>query len=513
MKQMIAACLGLALMGFVSVAQAEIVQGYLELRWGDPLSIQGKPEPPPRFVATLVTDGGLRHTLDPAQARRAAVDLYALASRRVAVEFSRSKRGGARLIEAIVPADRPWLPASSKALVAPKAVLGNTRWVTIACKFKGIAEEQKPVSFFQGQYGTAPGQLGHYWQEVSYGKINLAGSSAHGWFNLPQPRSYYVDTDAGGYSYADLNRLFNDCAAAADPRVDFSSVQGVNLMFNGNLDGFAWGGDSCGLLDGVEKCLRSTWIPAGVFEHLATLAHEMGHGYGLPHSNNSDGDNVTYDNPWDLMSGFGHNAVVDATYGPLPKHLNIIQRDRLGWVDAARKLILSKTQVATDVLLDRASLGATGNLQMIQLEEESLGTPGITHPKFTLEVRKRSGKYEAQLAGDAVIIHEVYPGSAYSLDADNPPADLSNNEGSMFKVGEYWLSRDRQYMVRVKAETASGFIVSIARPRFTGGPQSPRIKSSRVPAAPEPPIHRTGSDCIGSASARCSPPVLQAGPR
>ena len=77
--------------------------------------------------------------------------------------------------------------------------------------------EQKPVSFFQGQYGTNAGQLGHYWKDVSYNKIDLTGSSAYGWFTLPQPRSFYVTT-VDGEEEANLDQLFKDCAAAADPR-------------------------------------------------------------------------------------------------------------------------------------------------------------------------------------------------------------------------------------------------------------------------------------------------------
>src|SRR3546814_2528513 len=55
---------------------------------------------------------------------------------------------------------------------------------------------------------------------------------------------------------------------------------------------------------------------------------------------------------------------------------------------------------------------------------------------YTLEARRRTGTYESALAGDAMIIHTVEDyGTAYSVDADVPPADVSNNEGSMFKPG------------------------------------------------------------------------------
>ncbi|HEY5971528.1 MAG TPA: hypothetical protein VIT22_06065 [Pseudoxanthomonas sp.] len=482
-------------MGSFSAAQAEIVQGRLELRWGDPIPASGKPEPSARFVATLVTDGGTRHALDPMQARRAAVDLYALANRRVAVEFSPSKRGGGvRSIEAIVPVDRPWLPASSKALVAPKAVIGNTRWVTIACKFSDIATEQKTIAFFRGQYGTNPGQVGHYWREVSYGKISLTGSDAYGWFTLPQPRSHYVAM-VNGEEDADLNLLFDDCTAAADSTVDFNGVQGVNMMFNGDLDGYAWGGGRCGVaLDGPGRCLSTTWNPPWAFNNLAPFAHEMGHGYGLPHSNNSDGDDDTYDNPWDVMSDGWSNAVSNATYGSLPKHINTRQRDRLGWVDAARKLTVPAGGAAKNVVLDRASLAGSANRQMIVLPLAAADAKG--NVSYTVEARGPTGNYEAALAGKAVIIHGINAGGiAYSMDADVPPADTSNNEGSMFKVGETWISPDGSQRVKVDSATVDGFVVTIGWPRETGGNQRPRQRpASVVPAALGPSQEGSSAD-------------------
>src|SRR3546814_16481645 len=72
---------------------------------------------------------------------------------------------------------------------------------------------------------------------------------------------------------------------------------------------------------------------------------------------------------------------------------------------------------------------------------------------YTLEARRRTGTYESALAGDAMIIHKVEDyGTAYSVDAAVPPADVSNNEGSMFKPGEAWQSPDRSRWIRVSTE-------------------------------------------------------------
>ena len=489
MRAALACGLGWTLITAAPQVQAQIVQGQLQLQWGDPRGGPGQVKRPGKFVVTLVTDDGKRQVLDPTQARIAAGDLHALANRRVAVDFAALPRSAGRgKIEAIVPADnlgQPYDPAVPlKAGPTAKAIAGVTRWVTLACKFSDIQTEQKTVEFFRGQYGTQPGQLGHYWAEVSYGKVSLAGSDAYGWFTLPQPRSFYITGDGDGK--ANLDKLFEDCAAAADPTVDFTVVQGINMMFNADLDGFAWGGGACGPLEGVaNRCIRNTWNPPWAFNNLAPLAHEMGHGYGLPHSDNSDGDDDPYDNPWDVMSDGWRNAVADATYGSLPKHINIYQRDRLGWMDAARKLTVTAGGPRVTVNLDTASSATSLNTRMVVF-----AIPQEPGALYTLEARKRAGSYETNLAGNAVIIHRVVnDGMAHSLDASVPPATVSNNEGSMFKVGETWISPHNAYWVTVESETATGFVVSLGpQPRFMGGPAPVRRSPGGTTSASQPAV-------------------------
>ncbi|HET6782703.1 MAG TPA: hypothetical protein VFH12_02615, partial [Pseudoxanthomonas sp.] len=123
--------LGAALMAGALQAQAQIVQGQLQLQWGDPRRDAGQAKRPGKLLVALVTDDGKRQALDPVQARIAAGDLYALAHRRVAVDFGADSRGAARgKVEAIVPVDDLGQAYDAavplKAGSVAKAVVGTT---------------------------------------------------------------------------------------------------------------------------------------------------------------------------------------------------------------------------------------------------------------------------------------------------------------------------------------------------------------------------------------------------
>ena len=106
-----------------------------------------------------------------------------------------------------------------------------------------------------------------------------------GWYNLPRPRSYYVyDQDGDGEDLKDVNgkRLMEDCIAAADADVFFPDFWGINLMFNGDIVVGGWGGRGRLTLDGQTRFWGVTHISE--YAGISTVAHEMGHAFGLKHS-------------------------------------------------------------------------------------------------------------------------------------------------------------------------------------------------------------------------------------
>ena len=176
-------------------------------------------------------------------------------------------------------------------------ITGSHPWVTVLCRFSDYpATEPHPLTWYEGLMGgTEPG-VDHYWRELSFDQANVAGSGAHGWYDLPQPRATYVNDTTGD---ANLTLLKNDCAAVADADIHFPDYVGINFQFNESLGGFSWGGGSTLAIDGVTKFYRMTWL-ADWADHV-TYTHEMGHGFGLPHSSGPYGQ--VYDSNWDVMSG------------------------------------------------------------------------------------------------------------------------------------------------------------------------------------------------------------------
>jgi hypothetical protein len=85
---------------------------------------------------------------------------------------------------------------------------------------------------------------------------------------------------------------------------------------------------------------------------------------------------------------------------------------------------------------------------------------------YVIETRKRIGLYDGNLADSAVIIHEVdttRSQPSWIQDAQIPPADISNNPGSLFVVGESWVDPGGVFQVSVTGETADAFVVNVQR--------------------------------------------------
>ncbi len=355
-----------------------------------------------------------------------------------------------------------------------ESITGSQPWVNLLCKFSDVSAEPKALSYFTGlMSNTYPG-LDHYWREVSYNNINIVGSASQNWKTLPNPRSFYVydknsDGDTDDPGEADLTPLFNDCTAIHDADVYFPNFVGINLMFNDLLDCCAWGGSRTATLDGVTKNYRVTWEPPWGYENHGVMAHEMGHGWGWPHSSGPYG--ATYDSRWDVMSDIWNSCPPeDPTYGCVGQGTISYHKDLGAWVPSARKFVPPLNTVTT-IEIDRLNQpGSSTNYLMARIPIPA------SSQFYTVEARRFAG-YDGngKIPAEAIVIHHVdstRSNDAWVVDADGNlngvcliPDEETNcdpdDAGAQWTPGETYTDAANSIQIRVNSITATGFSVTI----------------------------------------------------
>ncbi|MEJ5224639.1 MAG: S-layer homology domain-containing protein, partial [Anaerolineales bacterium] len=222
------------------------------------------------------------------------------------------------------------------------------------------------------------------------------------------------------------------------------------------LDGYAWGGYRWLTLDGVYGRWNLTWEPPWAYSDITIVAHEMGHGFGLPHSSGMYG--AVYDNVWDVMSDADANCAkaTHVTYGCLGQHTIAYHKDMLGWIPPAYKYTVPYTTGAS-------TPQTTSNLHLMA----QIPVLGSSTRFYTLEARNFYG-YDVKLPGKAVIIHEVLttraePAKVVDVDLNGNTGDA----GAMWVVGETFQDSANQVSVAVLAASGDNFQV-----RVTNGTQT-----------------------------------------
>ncbi len=444
-----------ALLCGAAYANEQVITGTLHGIWGDP--------PPavdavPRQRSILTNDQGesiqlqIQETLVGAKG-----GMRALNGKRVSVRGRWGPQAVGRATTVFEVSGLDFVSAAGEA-VSPisgplvQGITGSKPWVTILCRFAdSTATTPHPSTWFDTLMGASNPGMDHYWQELSYNNINLSGSTVVGWFNLPKTKAQY-----GIPSSANLGLMASDCAGVADSSVYFPSFSGINYMFNESIGCCAWGGSWWIPYDG-GRSYSSTWMPPWGYGTHGVLAQEMGHGFGLPHSSGPYG--ATYDSSWDPMSdafGYCPPRSQDPEYGCVGVHTIAYHKDFLGWIAPARKINVTGSQTIT---LERLGLPTNGTDYLMA----QIPIGGSSTNFYTVEARRLSGGYDANIPDDAVIIHNVDTtlGDRNAQVVDDTNDGNPNDAGAMWTVGETFTDVANAITVAVIAGTGTGFTVTI----------------------------------------------------
>ena len=242
-------------------------------------------------------------------------------------------------------------------LRSPAALARDTiNCVVILVNFDDVRADTltHSVDWFRDMLFSAenPRSMRSYFLANSYGKMDVTGE-IYGWFDLPEPMSYYSDNRRGMGSYPrNAQKMIEDAVVAADPSVDFSLYDndGPDMVPNSEDDdgvvdfllvvhagrGYEWTLDPGDIHSHAAK-IRLLPVD-GVFAQnyatepedaaVGTFAHELGHLLGLP-----DLYDVT-------LSSFGLGMASLMSYGSWgggdgsrPIGLDAWSRMKLGFID------------------------------------------------------------------------------------------------------------------------------------------------------------------------------------
>lgn len=396
------------------------VEGIVGAVHADPTDDRGQ-----EYYDTMVTDErdpsrSTAVTFPPALAERYG-GIDGLTSKRVAVTAVSGRTGRTKSLTAIavdVQGDATkglglGLPATAAATSKPQ--------LTVLCKFADKPVEPQTQSYFQGLTGDN-GLMDDYFRTTSYQQINLLGSkvapATGSWFTLPNAQAEYVDAD----NKMKYGTLYSHCATQAATQVNLDDFSVINMAFNTNLVGYAFGGQWDGR--------RVTWLPPMGW-HGGVTAHEIGHAFRMSH----DGLASAYDNAWDVMSGSSKACTPHATYICLPQHQSGFNKMKAGWLDG--RIVDVPLQATTTLDLKPMDNPGTGPV----VARISPVDPENKHAYY-VEYRRPAG-LDANLpfngAPGAVLIYEYWETPKFETPE---PGDVRGHiqlMGTDGKAGARWL--------------------------------------------------------------------------
>jgi hypothetical protein len=270
-------------------------------------------------------------------------------------------------------------------------------WAIVLCRFTDKPTETRPAQYYTDFYAqNGLGGVCDYWRTVSCHALDLTRSQVFGWFVM-------------NHASTELNQLHfpGDRSILVQWGIDAARANGVDLSrFRRTLVVHNFGVDHGAAGNGV----LIVHSDPGLCE-FGFICHEMGHGFGLPHSF-AGGPDMEYGDGWDVMSFATTTPLFTIAFegssGAATVGLNARNVQALGAMPPQRVWSPPGDNFSEWVTLDPLSQPPMGNRGFLVAKVP----PSATVPSrssgstYEVELHRRAG-WDRAIPQDAVLVHEV----------------------------------------------------------------------------------------------------------
>jgi hypothetical protein len=320
----------------------------------------------------------------------------------------------------------------------------KTPWAILLCKFKDdrrgfvTINKQDLVTLFTAQDVE---NVVTFWQDVSYGELDLSGSEVFGWLTLDKNQQDYKGSGENPAGRRDLVNWAKK--AASDQGIKLDRHFGIIVYMSTGTD--LWGST------GVVVCDNNS--------NLAQILQEVGHGYGLKHSRAVANPN-DYENPFCIMSGLtfgGTDPTFNGRFASSGPGLCAPYVYQSGWLSDSRVVrVTTNGQWPSSNKILLSPLGKR-NPPYPQVAIFEFNDP----QKMKYFVEYRSGGWDRGLSQNAIVIHQLRPDGYAYYSGHIATSEGVDESGAVLPAGNVYLDSRFDLSIQVLSILDNGRVAHI----------------------------------------------------